>query len=428
MPIIDKSELAKAIQKLTKEQLYPSIEWADEKRGRCPYHQSKSGNSFTVTQNKRFHCAGCGVSGDPVDYLYSIEIGKLDRCPSHRFTEYGAKILEMAEVNVKQTTPFKPTQKITRTAHKPSVLKDTAEYTHRELLKTPEALNYLKKRMVGEETIKRLQVGYYLDSSQLHNFITTEKNHYYGKGEPNGVHAMDILHKKYNGYLTFPWLNETGKQHQTMYFRYAGTPPEEKPKTLALPGEGSKSTPLFLHNCLQHNHTELLAMEGVIDALSLIDSGLNNVVAYVGASFSNEQIAVIRRCGIKSVTIIPDADEGGQNGLKSSVIRLFNSDIDSYSCLLPDGLDPNDFLIKYGFEKWQDYTKKTKSALSAIVDNILAKYSDQEHSNMIKNRMINEVRDFTKKLETNEGSRITKVNLFVWDYLYTHLGLDRREI
>jgi len=425
---IDKNELTKVEQTLTKEQLYPNVEWQDDKRGRCPFHNSKSGNSFNIDENKRFYCSGCGVSGDPVDYLHSLDIGKLEKCPPHLFTKYATQFIEMAGIKVEQVTSTQPIQKATRTAYKPAVLKDLTRYAHQKLLETEPALNYLINRGVSSSTIKRFLIGYYNDSYLIQKYITGEKNHYYGKGETNGVEAMCILNRRYNGYITFPWLNETGNQIQTLYFRYVGTPPEGKPKTLALPGEGSKSTPLFLHNCLEHNHSELLAMEGVIDALSLIDSGLNNVVAYVGASFTNDQIAVMKRYRIKTVTIIPDADEGGQTGLRSSVIRLFNSDIDSYSCLLPDGLDPNDYLIKYGFEKWQDYTSKPKSALSAIVDNILAKYSDQEHSDMITNRIINEVRDFTNKLETDEGSRLTKVNLFVWDYLYNNLGGDRREI
>lgn len=427
MMIIDKSELAKAIQSLPKEKLFSGIDWKDERRGDPWCHNSKSGNSFSIDKNKRFYCSGCGVGGDPVDYLYSLEINRLEKCPSHLFTKYAIQIVEMAGLKVDLQPQSKQTQKISRTAHKPTVLKHVAEYAHETLLKKPKAIEYLKGRMVSIEIIKRFQLGYYQDSYQVQNFITREKNHYYGKGETSGVEAMGILNGRYNGYLTFPWLNETG-QHQTMYFRYAGKTPEGKRKTLALPGENSKSTPLFFHNCLEHQETQLLAVEGVIDALSLIDQGLNNVVAYVGASFSNEQIEVMKRYGISDINIIADADQGGKSGLRSSVKRLFNADIDTYSCLLPEGLDPNDFLIKYGFEKWQDYTAKTKSALSIIVDTILAKYNEVKHTDSVKNQIINEVRDFTNKLETTEGSRITKVNLFVWDYLYTKIGLDRREI
>jgi hypothetical protein len=48
----------------------------DKYRGGCPFHDSKSGTSFSVTpSNKLFYCHGCCFGGSPVEYLYSLKIG-----------------------------------------------------------------------------------------------------------------------------------------------------------------------------------------------------------------------------------------------------------------------------------------------------------------------------------------------------------------
>lgn len=410
-----------AIEKLTIEDLYPQLTFDKGYRAECLFHNSKSGNSFNVTDDKKWFCKGCGKSGDPIDWWYSIEKGILGRCPGgETFNQIAKQIQELAGITVDKTSQKQPSQH--GQVNREAVLRDIYEYCHQKLLEdTPQAeaaRDYLQKRLVSLETIKKLKIGLYPSYYEIKDYITgkTQKNHYYGKNQEDGVYSMKFLLSKYEDYLTFPWWDENDKP-LTMYFRYpAKELPKDKDKTLTFPGEGSKRSPLYLNFALK-KHVDLIAVEGLIDAASLIDQGVENVITYVGSNFSNEQIQTMQRKKIQSIKFVGDADDGGINGLKSSTPRLINAGIDVYAVALPKGTDPNDILMGYGLESWVNCIEKNTSAISTIVDQALEKFNEIKPDDKTKSEIINTVREELSKINSDDKSTNLKVDLFGWEYL-----------
>ena len=70
---------------------------------------------------------------------------------------------------------------------------------------------------------------------------------------------------------------------------HAKTPPEGRPKTIALPGEGTKRSPLYFDRARQAGHGHLVLVEGVLDAALLQVLGDTRVVACVAAQLSKHR-------------------------------------------------------------------------------------------------------------------------------------------
>jgi putative DNA primase/helicase len=204
---------------------------------------------------------------------------------------------------------------------------------------------------------------------------------------------LALLWPKLPGYIIIPW-HEAGGQLLTFYGRWRAKDPPRKrdmpawrkdrdkelmawqakseaekgefpwveptiPKTIALPGQGTKSVPLYFDRARAAGHTrEIIAVEGVFDAALLQVRRDSRVTAYVGAQFTGEQVETLARYGVKTVVIVPDPDGGGVKGARSSVARLREHGTDAYVAQpLPDGLDPDELLIRDGIEGWFAHIK-----------------------------------------------------------------------
>jgi hypothetical protein len=165
-----------------------------------------------------------------------------------------------------------------------------------------------------------------------------------------------VLWKKFEGYVLIPWADAQGWA-LTLYGRWPEKePPEGRPKTIALPGEGTKGSPLYFDRARQAGHRDLVGVEGVFDAALLQRRGDSRVVAYVAAQFSGLQVETLVRYGVRSVTICPDPDGGGDKGGLSSIRSLRAHGIGAYVApRLPDDLDPDEFVLRDGIDVWKEH-------------------------------------------------------------------------
>jgi predicted P-loop ATPase/DNA-binding transcriptional ArsR family regulator len=167
-----------------------------------------------------------------------------------------------------------------------------------------------------------------------------------------------VLFAKMQGYATFPWADAWGYP-LTLYGRWpAKEAPDGTPKTMALPGSGTKGSPLYLDRALRAGHRELVAVEGLFDALLLQARGETRAVAYVAAQLSTEQLETLRRKGIEGierVALAGDPDGGGDKGTGRNVEQLEACGIRTAVVpRLPNGLDPDEYVLRDGIEAWRD--------------------------------------------------------------------------
>ncbi|MBW4549079.1 MAG: hypothetical protein KME25_32445 [Symplocastrum torsivum CPER-KK1] len=326
-------------------------------KGGCPFHESKSGSSFVVTiSSKLFWCEGCQSGGGAADYRASLRAGRWIKARGKDFT-YTAKELA-AEANIPfPELEFSPESiaKAEKWERRRTVIAETQNYCQEVLwsdrVEALEARQYLvSERGLTEEEIKLLPIGYYPNAGEIKRHLVSK-----GFSDKDWKNTGCVWHQM-EGYITFLWNDDSGRP-LTIYGRYfQKLPPDGKPKTIALPGAKTKQSPLFFDVAFKAGHEELVSVEGVLDAVLLQAKGDTRVCAYVAASCSNDQIATLKRRGIKKLTLCGDPDHGGERGTNSNVLRLAQAGITSYVApTLPEGLDPDEFLIKYGMEGWQNH-------------------------------------------------------------------------
>ena len=162
------------------------------------------------------------------------------------------------------------------------------------------------------------------------------------------------------GYIVLPWADAWGYP-LTLYGRWPGkSAPEGSPKTTTLPGEGTKASPLYLDRALRAGHRELVAVEGIFDALVLQARGDSRAVAYVAAQFNNAQLDLLARRGIERVYLCGDPDGGGDKGTGRNVEHLQARGIRTAVVpRLPEGLDPDEFVQREGLETWRSRVEQS---------------------------------------------------------------------
>jgi DNA primase len=268
-----------------------------------------------------------------------------------------------------------------------------------DLPKCVEARKYANARGFPDEALKAMGFGFH---SGEHIARLLRCNGYDAKT----AWQTGLLTRSLDGYLVAPWCDDYGapltsygrwpdkdlpfqkdhpgwwRKRNEAYERWRAGTEEEKaknpwvephiPKTNALSGNGSKSSPLYFDLALKAGHLDIVAVEGVWDAALLQWHGDTRVVAYVAAQFSGAQVETLARRKVRSVTIVPDPDSGGSDGAESSVKSLIKHGIISYVAkALPDGLDPDEFLNRDGIDTWRSHIADPTPGAIFLSDRIL---------------------------------------------------------
>src|SRR3989344_8835095 len=135
-------------------------------KGLCPFHGEKTPSLMVSPGKQIWHCFGCGLGGDIFEFIKQIE--------NVEFAESLKILADRAGVELK-----KPTVQQIQTDKKKDVLYEinsaSAKYFAKVLWESQagsEALEYLRKRGLTDQTIKNWQLGYAPDDFHyLENFL-----------------------------------------------------------------------------------------------------------------------------------------------------------------------------------------------------------------------------------------------------------------
>jgi len=297
--------------------------------GKCPFHKDKT-PSFIVSPGKNlFHCMGCDAAGSVIDFVMKAD-GVDFRTAVNRLRREGPSTLAVP--------PPPPARQSMPPARLHLLQERVLALYEKTFQETPEGRAYFEKRGIGDAGLFIThRVGY--ANGCLLDLLPND-----GRLKEELKAAGVLLangKERFAGCVVFPVCDPDGTL-TTIYAR--ATDEDSKRRHLFLP-----DCPTGLWNAsAMKTYSELILVESVMDALSVMMAGHRNVLAIQGTNGLGEtDIHHLRTHGVQAITLLLDGDEAG----KKAAARLLDKLAALFRCrvlTLPDGLDPNDFLQQYG--------------------------------------------------------------------------------
>jgi DNA primase len=133
-----------------------------------------------------------------------------------------------------------------------------------------------------------------------------------------------------------------------------------------------------------------LICEGQIDAMRLINEGYDWTVASQGTAFGLAHVEMLKQLGVNGVYLAFDADHAGTAAALKVGEYFMQAQISVHVIGLPQGKDPDSFLLQEGKRAFEELLLSAKSYLEFLYDTLKNSYDIQEPSE--KNRLIQEIR------------------------------------
>ena len=325
----------------------------DSLTGLCPFHQEKTG-SFSVSPAKQvFYCFGCGKGGDAITFLRELEhlsyVEAIERLASTAGVSLRYEGDSAAERRAAERR-----KSLYRANEQAASMFSTMLVSGKE---ATDARAYVAERGISPESIETFEIGYapgYSDfllrrlsgARDLSAEILLEAG-LASRGEDGTVRD------RFRGRLTFPIQDLQG--------RHIGFGARVLPSD-ARAGEQAKylntaETPIYRkHEVLYNMHRarqavaktgDVFVVEGYTDVIGLAQAGITNVVATCGTALGERHFEQLSRFADRAILSF-DSDEAGARAAERAFGFQERYPITAVVLIMPDGLDPADFVAKHG--------------------------------------------------------------------------------
>ena len=322
--------------------------------GLCPFHSEKT-PSFHVHDEKQFyHSYGSEKHGDIFSFIMET-----DNVDFYSALKYSASLIGLTVNNKShQNISFQ---------NKYKTLELSSKFFIETLnnKKNKNVLDYLNERGLNKEICQEFLIGYAPSKNYDYQLIDFLKSKNINEEE---LIEIGLAKKKYNnlyGYfydrIIIPIVSTNGK---IIAFGGRSTNSSE-PKYLNSPESDvfSKRNILFgAYNVKKRkqNIDNIILCEGYMDVISLFRFGYP-AVASLGTAVSEKQIDLLTRLS-KNIFIVFDGDQAGKNAsirLFDKLLPLIKTDNVFRFVFLPDNLDPEEYLVKNGKDKFNILLEKS---------------------------------------------------------------------
>ncbi|WP_226535210.1 DNA primase [Fictibacillus halophilus] len=322
--------------------------------GLCPFHGEKS-PSFSVSPEKQiYHCFGCGAGGNVFSFLMNIE--------GYSFIEAVTQLGKKSSIELPQMHQQNYSLKSTDEKRKMADIHELlAKLYHHCLLHTKQgrpALDYLENRGFTRESIERFQIGFAPDSWETASqFIQkrelditlAEKAGLIGKRQSDGK-----PYDRFRNRIMFPIWDRTGA---VVAFGGRVLDGNDEPKYLNSPEskifqKGKTLYGLNLSRADIRQKQHAVVFEGYVDTIAAYRAGVTNGVATLGTSLTEDHASILKR-NVQSVTICYDSDRAGVEAAFRASEILTKQGCTVKISQMPDGMDPDDYISKFGGESFQ---------------------------------------------------------------------------
>ena len=334
--------------------------------GLCPFHGENT-PSFSVTQEKQiFHCFGCGKGGNVFTFLMEQEGFTFQQAVAHLAQKSGHNLPDQYLNQANGSN--RSVDQISLRAHE--LLTKFYHHIFSHAKEAEQARSYLEKRGLTKETIESFQIGFAPDSNELTTQFLRKKDFNLQELISSNVLARNDqsqIYDRMRGRVVFPIRNHLAKT-----VGFAGRSINElEPKYL-----NSPESALFQKGKLLYNfdlaRSELkrtgqaILFEGYMDVIAAYQADITNVIASLGTSVTEHQAALIKRY-VDTVVICFDGDDAGINASYKVAKLMKKAGCQVRIATLPDQLDPDAFIKKYGGKRFKEEVIEASSTYMSFI-------------------------------------------------------------
>ena len=364
--------------------------------GLCPFHNEKS-PSFSVSPGKQmYYCFGCGAGGNVITFVMEYE--------NYSFVEAVKMLADRVGITL-------PEVEYTKEAKAAADLKNTlleinrlaANYFYYQL-KQPHGkigYDYLKRRQLTDETIKRFGLGFAnKTSNDLYQYMRS-KGYSDAILKETGLFFIEErgAHDKFWNRVMFPILDVNNR---VIGFggRVMG---EGEPKYLNSPETKlfDKSRNLYGLNYARTSRAKyMLICEGYMDVIALHQAGFTNAVASLGTAFTSQHAVLLKRY-TEQVVLTYDSDGAGVRAALRAIPILKEVGMSVKVLDMKPYKDPDEFIKNLGQDEFQKRIDRAVNSFMFEISVIRSEYNmqDPESKTGFYNAVARKLLEFSEKLE-----------------------------
>ena len=340
--------------------------------GLCPFHDDTNPSMSISSEKQIYKCFVCGASGNVFNFVMDYEHLSFPETIGLLAKRYNME----GEFNLKrEVSKYEPFYEIMNIASK----------FYQNNLNSKEGLKareYLKNRNLDSETIKEFEIGLSLPSRDtLTNLLISKGN---TLEQLNLIDISNTNHDSYINRIIFPLHDLKGRINGFSGRIYNG---EDLNKY-----QNTKETPIFKkrENLFNYHRVReevrksksVIVMEGFMAVIRAHTVGIKNCIATMGTALSQEQLSLIKKLS-NEVILCYDGDDAGKKATLLNGEQFLKNGVNPKVISLPEKLDPDDYIIKYGKDKFVD-----------LIENAI-QFTDYKIKNLKSNYDLNSVSDKT---------------------------------
>ncbi len=322
----------------------------------CPFHNDSNPSMSVSREKKFFKCFSCGTSGNVIAFVQKYE--------HITYYEAAAKLALKIGINVDEfnTPEYRKNKQYYLT------MDETKNFYQFYLNNTAEGLkakHYLEKRNINQDIIDKFQIGLAPSANDyLHRALNEKEIGFIEQSdlglvrENNNGEPYDVFRNR----IIFPITNHEGQVVGLSGRIYLEN--DKNSKYL-----NSQENDIFHKGDILYNYhmatipakkfDEIYVFEGFMDVIAAEKAEISNAVATMGTALSKNHIKSLITL-TSNIILCFDGDEAGILATKKAAELFSSMNILPYAVALPDSLDPDEYLQKYGSDELRKYLHSKK--------------------------------------------------------------------
>lgn len=332
----------------------------------CPFHNDTNPSMKISPSKKIFKCFSCGAGGNVIQFVARYE--------NISFVEAVTKLARKIGIEIENNTDpqYESKKKLYQ------ILTESNEFYKFYLNNSEEgkiALKYLEERGIDQDIIKTFEIGLAPSEKDYLNQALNSKNF----GIIDQVESGMIRKEKNDSYIdTFrSRIMFPIKDLNNRVVGFSGRiylPGDKSPKYI-----NSNENLIFHKSELLYNYSNaneharrenyVFIFEGFMDVIAAYKAGVKASIATMGTALTKQHLKALNALTNK-VILCFDGDQAGINATYKAAAIFSSENKIPYAVQLPDSLDPDEYLKKYGADNLKKFLLENQVNVYEYIYNV----------------------------------------------------------